>query len=116
MSPNDMLLQSTMKELMDHVDQPIQIEGRCSEIIWQHLIGVFPGFPHQAYFDLDDGSQTVIYSKEPITSNKRLILNGKVVSVRGGSKRPRDLQAQRTKVEEDYIEYHVLVDQWKELI
>jgi hypothetical protein len=108
---------SMMKHLIDHVDQAIQLEGQCSKIMWQHLMGFFLEYPHQAYFDLDDGSQTVIYSKQKITSECRLQLTGKVIALRGGSKRPKSSKNgdnRETKVDETYVEYHLLVDQWNE--
>jgi hypothetical protein len=113
---------SAMTQLYDHVDQTVQLIGQCSKIMWQHIIGYFPAYPHQAYFDLDDGSQTVIYSMQKLPASGRLELTGKVVEIRGGSKRPKLVldaytkkDSRQSKVDETYVEYHLLVDRWKEI-
>lgn len=92
--------------LKDYLGKKITIEGRISDIPWQHLIMSVPTHKHIYYFDLLDGYQIVIYAKEVIDCSENLIVEGEVIEVRGPSKRP-------SKIDDiNYVEYHILVDKW----
>lgn len=92
--------------LQGSVNRKITIKGSLSKVIWQHLVGYFEEYPHSEYFDLEDGFQTIIYTKEKIESSELLEVTGKVVEIAGRGKRPTDS-------EEIYKEYHILVDSYK---
>jgi hypothetical protein len=86
-------------------DALIQIEGRISQIPWQHIIGAPEGYGEIYYFDLQGGGQIVIYAKTPIVCDGPLTVWGRVVEIQGQSKRP-DTKAQVS-------EYHITVDRWE---
>ncbi len=89
-----------------NIGKEITLRGRISRIPWQHLIGMFDGYPMNDYFDIEGGSQIVIYFKESITCTGPVEVRGTVVEVGGGSKRP-------GKADATYKELHLLVDSWK---
>ncbi len=91
----------------DSVDENITLLGNISKIPWQHLIQFFDDRPNINYFDLDNGEQIVIYSREPITCTGSMKISGKVILTTGGSKRPQKIQT------ETYEEYQLLVDTWE---
>lgn len=66
---------------------------------WQHLMSSVPGKKSE-YFDLEDGSQTVIYVKDAPDCSGFLRVEATVLSVRGASKRP----GRETKVDDSYEE------------
>ncbi len=94
--------------LKKSVNKQITIKGIISEIPWQHLVGSFTDYPFSEYFDLEDGFQIIIYSRNKINNKNTLEIKGKVVVVSGRSKRPVDQ-------EEKYEEYHLLVDSVKSI-
>ena len=85
----------------------ITVRGRVSQIIWQHIMTGVEG-KKSAYFDLDGekSQQTVVYWKDPPTCNGTIEVTGKVLEVRGGSKRP----GGATKVDESYSELQIDVE------
>lgn len=95
-----------LDEIITALGKNITVTGSISEIIWQHLISYQNDFPHSSYFDLKDGYQVVLYSKDRIPKNKKIEITGKVIKIKGPSKR-------LSKVNEDYSEYQILVNNWK---
>ncbi|MFX1479665.1 MAG: hypothetical protein ACFFCI_16200 [Promethearchaeota archaeon] len=59
------------------------------------------------YFDLSDGYQIVIYSKDSISCKENIKIIGKLIKVEGKRKNP------RSKVNDKYFEYQILVDSWE---
>jgi hypothetical protein len=95
---------TTGRELNELVNQNIIIEGKVSNIPWQHLIGYTKNYPYTCYFDFDK-SQTVIYSKTPIECRDRIKIRGKIIKISGKSKKPGS--------DEDYSENHIIADDWE---
>jgi len=92
--------------LKDKVGKKIALKGKISDIPWQHMIEDVEGNNHIYYFDLEHGNQIVIYSKAEIQCTSSLSITGKVIEVRGKSKRP-------SKIDDiTYVEYHIVVDDW----
>lgn len=92
------------RALAAHVGQQVCLAGHVAVNVWQHLVGAVPGkTPH--YVDLPDGGQLVVHCAEPLPSGA-LELLGRVLEVRGSSKRP-------GKVDETYVEYALDVDAWR---
>ncbi|MBP7867625.1 MAG: hypothetical protein KA419_16970 [Acidobacteria bacterium] len=91
--------------LSDHKDQVVKVEGRISQIPWQHLIHHPEGYSQFYYFDYGKGLQTVIYAKTPIECGGTLTLWGTVLTVGGQSKRP--------DRKETGVEYQLQVDKWE---
>ncbi|MHA1991382.1 MAG: hypothetical protein ACW981_05385 [Candidatus Hodarchaeales archaeon] len=95
-----------LEKILNSLGESITISGQISEVIWQHMISYQPEYPHSDYFDLEDEYQIVIYCKEKIEIKTTIEITGKVIKVSGQPKRP-------TKVNEEYSEYQMLVDNWK---
>lgn len=91
------------------LNKQIKIRGRISSIPWQHTIASIQQYPFIEYFDLEDGFQTIIYSKEKINSQNILEITGKVIEVKGRSKRPTNEE------HDEYTEYHIIVQRFEEL-
>lgn len=91
--------------LAGHVGRQICLTGRVAVNVWQHLVGTVADKSTQ-YFDLADGGQLVVHAAEPLPSGAELELLGRVLEVRGSSKRP-------GKVDETYVEYALDVDAWR---
>jgi hypothetical protein len=83
------------------VGKSVSVVGKISDTPWQHLIGYFPGYSRDYYFDVGK-DQIVIYSKTAIDCTGKVKVYGKVVEVKGKSKDPRK--------DEVYREYHITVD------
>ena len=94
-----------LKKLIDSVDKEIVVQGKISNEPWQHLIGNPQGYPFFEYFDLIDGYQTIIYSKEEIKSRSNLKIHGLVTKVEGKAKGSTD----------PYWEYHITVHKWENI-
>ena len=99
-------LLSDMENLTEFVGGKIRIKGMVSDLPWQHLIGFQPG-RQVRYFDIDD-FQIVIYPEKEIPSGVPVIIGGTVIEVRGGGK--------GSKVDEEYAEYHIIVDWYEEMV
>ncbi|TFG20729.1 MAG: hypothetical protein EU530_02220 [Promethearchaeota archaeon] len=88
----------------------IEITGKISQIIWQHMIVLQPEYPEISYFSLvdengEEGHQFVVYSKQPITESGILTLKGKLIKSEGETKHP---DKERRKY---YYEYQFIVDE-----
>jgi hypothetical protein len=90
-----------------NIGKSVKITGKISKVIWQHLTAFFDSHPYMNYFDLDDGYQIVIYTKESISCEDIIETNGKLIKTEGTRKNP------RSKVDDKYFEYQLLVDSWK---
>lgn len=90
-----------------NVGEIVNIVGKIAKEIWQHLTAFFDTFPYMNYFDLEDGYQIVIYSKNSISCEEKLEINGKLIKTEGRRKNP------RSKINDEYFEYQLLVDSWK---
>ena len=91
----------------ESVGKSITLVGNISKIPWQHLVQFLNDRANINYFDLDNGEQIVIYSREPITCIEEMKITGEVIITKGGSKRPQQIQT------ETYEEYQLLVDTWE---
>lgn len=92
------------RALSAHVDQRVCVAGRAAVNVWQHLVGIVPGKSPQ-YVDLADGGQIVVHAVDALPVGE-LELLGRVLEVRGSSKRP-------GKVDETYVEYALDVEEWR---
>jgi hypothetical protein len=90
-----------------NIDKNVRMTGKIAEEIWQHLTAFFDSHPYMNYFDLDDGYQIVIYSKDSIPCKEKLEINGMLIKTEGTRKNP------RSKINDRYFEYQVLVNSWK---
>jgi hypothetical protein len=86
-------------------DVRVIMEGRLAAVPWQHLIRIPEGCGAPAYLDFGENRQTVLYSKEPISCPASLTVWGRVIEIRGESKRPGS--------DAPTVEYQILVDRWE---
>ena len=49
--------------LKDSLGKKLVVKGKISTVIWQHIVGSIEDYPFANYFDLEDGFQTILYSK-----------------------------------------------------
>ncbi len=90
-----------------NIGKTVKIAGKIAEEIWQHLTAFIDSHPYMNYFDLDDGYQIVIYTEESISCEEKIEINGKLIKTEGTRKNP------RSKINDKYFEYQLLVDSWK---
>jgi hypothetical protein len=88
------------------VGQEVTLEGRVAEAVWQHMIQGVPG-KTEVYVDLDDQTQTVAYIDPAFHCKGHIRLTGKVVELRGGSKRGGKID------DKEYVEHHLDVTRWE---
>ena len=96
--------------LKSSVSKTIIITGYVSNVMNQHIIKHIKTHPIENYIDLDDGYQTIAYSKYTLPSNCLLKITGTVIETRGEFERNGEME---TKIDDSYVEYHILVDSWK---
>ena len=88
---------------------PVVADGKISDRPWQHLVGSVEGKTAE-YFDLPDGSQTIIYVTETPSCPDRVRVSGKVIEIRGASKRPGEPES---KAGDDFSELHIDVTRYR---
>jgi len=98
---------SRNSDFKSNLGKEVKIIGKIAEEIWQHLTTFIESHPYMNYFDLDDGHQIVIYTKDEISCKEKLETTGKLIKVESKHKNP------RSKITDKYFEYQLLVDSWK---
>ena len=91
----------------DNLGKEVKIIGKIAEEIWQHLTTFVESHPYMNYFDLHDGHQIVIYTKDDIDCKAKLEAVGQLIKVESKHKNP------RSKISDKYFEYQLLVESWK---
>jgi hypothetical protein len=94
-------------DLTNHLGKTVKIVGEIGKAIWQHLTTYFDSHPFMNYFDLKDGHQIVIYTKNSIACNEKIELIGKIIKVESQHKNP------RSKISDKFSEYQLITDSWK---
>jgi hypothetical protein len=103
------MIVSSYSDFEGKVGKTIKVSGTLTEEIWQHFTILVETHPFMNYFNLEDGYQIVIYTKESISSQGELELIGKLIKAEYQRVNP------RSKINEEYFEYQVLVDTWRRL-
>ncbi len=98
---------SKYSDFKSNLGKEVKIIGKIAEEIWQHITMFAESHPYMNYFDLDDGHQIVIYTKEIVPCKEKLETTGKLIKVESKHKNP------RSKITDKYFEYQLLVDSWK---
>ena len=101
------MYEETRKYLAENVGKSIKIKGKISDIMWQRITTFVETHPNLNYFDLEDGFQIVVYTKEKITCKNQVEVFGKIIEIRGPPKEA------KSKVNDDYVEYHITAESWK---
>jgi len=94
-------------DFKNNLGKQVKIIGKIAKQIWQHLTTLLDSHPYMNYFDLDDGYQIVIYTKDSISCKENIEIVGKLIKVGGKRKNP------RSKINDEYFEYQLIVDSWK---
>ncbi|MHA1986684.1 MAG: hypothetical protein ACW98D_08605 [Promethearchaeota archaeon] len=94
-------------DLTNNIDKKVRIVGEIGKAIWQHLTTFIDSHSFMNYFDLQDGHQIVIYTKEEITCNEKIELIGKIIKVESQHKNP------RSKISDRFSEYQLITDSWR---
>ncbi|MFC1615665.1 PspC domain-containing protein [Patescibacteria group bacterium] len=69
--------------------EQVSLDGRVSDLPWQHMIDIPDTHPNVYYFDLaDDSDQLVIYSRKDINCEDLFWIEGDYITIEGESKRP----------------------------
>jgi len=98
---------SKYSDFKSNLGKQVKIIGKIAKEIWQHLTMFVESHPYMNYFDLDDGHQMVIYTKDDMSCKEKLETTGKLIKVESKHKNP------RSKISDKYFEYQLLVDSWK---
>ncbi len=98
---------SKYSDFEGNVGKTVKIIGKLSKVIWQHLTAFIDSHPYMNYFDLEDDYQIVLYSTDSILCEEKLEVKGELIKTEGSRKNP------RSKVNDKYFEYQLLVDSWK---
>ncbi|MCK4778591.1 MAG: hypothetical protein KAT57_00325 [Candidatus Lokiarchaeota archaeon] len=102
-----MITITNYSDFQKNLGKKVKIVGNIAKEIWQHLTTFVDSLPFMNYFDLDDGYQIVIYTKDSLSCNEKIEVVGKLIKVEGKRKNP------RSKINDEYFEYQLLVDSWK---
>ena len=102
-----MVIITKYSDFKSNLGKNVKLIGEIAKEIWQHLTTLIDSHPYMNYFDLDDGYQIVIYTKDSISCNDKIEIIGKLIKVEGKRKNP------RSKITDKYFEYQLLVDSWK---
>lgn len=98
---------TTYADFERNIGEKVKIIGKLAKEIWQHLTTFIDSHPFMYYFDLADGYQIVVYAKDSISCKEKLELIGKLLKVEGKRKNP------RSKINDKYFEYQLVVDSWE---
>jgi|GEM_PF-2886846 hypothetical protein len=83
--------------------QEAEFIGSVAAEVWQHPVVLMEDYPHVFYFDLD-GGQAVAYCRGEPPAYGKILLRGRIASIRAESKRPGS---------EDYFYVkQILCDSW----
>jgi len=102
-----MIIITKYSDFEGNLEKTVKITGNLAREIWQHLTQFFDSYPYMNYFDLDDGYQIVIYTKDEILCKESLEISGKLIKIEGRRKNP------RSKINDKFFEYQLLVDSWE---
>lgn len=99
-------MEEIVKNLKENVGNTIKIKGKKANGLWQHMQKNIETHQIINYINIDDTYQIVAYTKDKIKCEDRIELTGEIIELRG-SKHP------RSKVDESFSEYQMIVDSWK---
>jgi len=94
-------------DLENNLGKKVKIVGEIGKAIWQHLTTYYDSHPFMNYYDLNDGHQIVIYTKDEISCKEKIELIGKIIKVESQHKNP------RSKISDRFSEYQLITDSWK---
>jgi hypothetical protein len=105
-SPEPPKVTLALADLPNYVGKSVTLQGKITDLPYQHVMAPPAGTKHDYYFNLDK-SQIVLYTVEEISCGTTLEVTGTVLEIQGAAKRgakPGDSY---------YKEYHLNVASWK---
>ena len=99
------MYEETRNYLAQNEGKTIKITGKISNVIWQHIISAPKSHPYMSYFDLEDGYQIIIYTKNQITCKEKVEVKGEIIRIEGNKN--------TDSKSAGLIEYHIIADTWK---
>ena len=99
------MYEETKKFLAQNEGKTITITGKISDVIWQHIISATKSHPYLFYFDLKDGYQIIVYTKNQINCEERVEVTGEVIRV--------EVNEDADSKAEGLVEYNLIADTWK---
>lgn len=93
--------------LEKNVGNTITVQGKIAVAFWQHMTKFIETHPNMIYFDLEDGYQIMVYSKNDIACKGIIEIRGKVIELESDYKNP------NVKIQDKFSEYHIIVDSWR---
>ncbi len=93
--------------LKQNVGKKINFKGKIATAIWQHMTKRVDTHPNMIYFDLEDDSQIILYSKDEIVCKGLIEIKGSVIELESDYNNP------DVKISDKFSEYHVIVDSWR---
>ncbi len=102
-----MIILNKRSDFEQHVGKKVKIQGKISNVMWQHLTIITKDHPYMKYVDIDETFQVVAYSKEEITCETNVELMGEIIKVGNKESDP------KYKIHDEFFEYQVIVDSWK---
>ncbi len=99
------MYKATRDFLKQNEGKVISIKGKISKSIWQHIQALITSHPHINYFELEDGFQILVYSKNQVDCNDILEITGRIIKVEGS----KDINSKAY----EHTEYHIIADSWK---
>ena len=94
-------------DLERNVGKKVKIQGKISNVMWQHFTIKTIEHPYMNYIDLNETLQIVAYSKEEINCKTNVELTGELIKVGTKGTDPRQ------KIHDEFFEYQLIVDSWK---
>jgi hypothetical protein len=92
--------------LKKNVGNKITVNGKIATAIWQHMTKRIETHPNMIYFDLEDDSQTILYTENEIVCKGLIEVIGIVVELESDYNNP------DVKINDKFSEYHIIVDSW----
>ena len=99
----------TISDYEGVLGKEIEITGKISTVVWQHMIALQDNYPEINYFSIVDENgeeyhQLVVYSKENLPDSGTLTLKGRMIKSEGETKHPDE---ERRKY---YYEYQFIAE------
>ena len=86
-------------EFERNVGNNVRIQGKISNVMWQHFTIKTNEYPYMQYIDVNETFQIVVYSKEEITCKTNIELKGELFKVGNKGDDP------RYKIHDEFFEY-----------
>ena len=94
-------------DLEQNVGNKVNIQGKISNVMWQHFTISINEHPFMKYIDVNETLQIIAYTKEEINCKTNVELTGELIKVGNKGTDP------RYKIHDEFFEFQLVVDSWK---